>query len=80
MQYGTETEGERKMTEIMPRLKPCPFCGCGQIMLTESHDHTKLILQCVSCDARFMNDHVIPSDVEHVKKVMYERWNRRVKE
>lgn len=67
------------MTE-MSELKPCPFCGCGQIIATESHDHREFILQCMSCEVGFGNDHVIPSDIEHVKKVMYERWNRRAGE
>ena len=57
-------------SEELPKLKPCPFCGCNEIDVEESCGDT--YIQCSGCG--------ITSNLYKSKRNAVEFWNRRAGE
>lgn len=64
------TETPKEVTDTLPRLKPCPFCGCKEIDVEESCGDT--YIQCSGCG--------ITSNLYKSKRNAVEFWNRRAGE
>jgi Lar family restriction alleviation protein len=63
------------------KLKPCPFCGCHDPELSNTHTPSYWI-QCPNCGAEVHGDapRGLPNRVTHRKGVesAIEKWNARV--
>lgn len=64
------TETPKEVTDALPKLKPCPFCGCKEIDVEESCGDT--YIQCSGCG--------ITSNLYKSKRNAVEFWNRRAGE
>lgn len=65
------------MNELSDRLKPCPFCGCNEIGIT---DYGGIVeITCDGCIAQ-MDAHYLPGldDKRKAVQLAEKEWNARV--
>ena len=65
---------------MTPDLKPCPFCGGKELIVTGIKDPFWHLYPaeviCLECSTAAV--FLYTSEVEHAKQVAVEKWNRRV--
>ena len=59
-------------------IKPCPFCGCDEIIETEGESYRWVKMLCYGCGASCGDVRRLFADSEKTTKLVIAEWNKRV--